>query len=267
MDIFTALADPTRRSIIELLTAHGQLSASEITTHYNISPPAVSQHLKILREANLVIVEKRAQQRIYRVNPQSIQALEAWVTQITQRWNERFDALEQVLQAEKQKALQGERNPTMFNSVPIETSITRLFDAPRELVFKAWTDPILLQQWWGPKVFTNPVCEVDARPGGALLIHMQAPDGTIYPEKGIFHEVTPPERIVFTSCAFEDEQGVAQLEVLFTLTFQDMGSQTMLTLQGKVVRAAPHTMAALSMMESGWLESFDKLDETLATVH
>ena len=95
---------------------------------------------------------------------------------------------------------------------------------------------------------------------------MQAPDGTIYPEKGVFHEVTPPERIVFTSSAFEDEQGVAQLEVLFTLTFQEMGSQTMLTLHGKVVRAAPHTMAALSMMESGWLESFDKLDETLAAV-
>jgi uncharacterized protein YndB with AHSA1/START domain len=123
-----------------------------------------------------------------------------------------------------------------------------------------------MQQWWGPKVFTNPLCEIDARPGGAILIHMQAPDGTVYPEKGVFHEVTPPERIVFTSRAFEDEQGVAQLEVLFTLNFKDMGSQTMLTLHGKVVRAAPHTLAALSMMEAGWLESFEKLDSTLAAV-
>ena len=57
--------------------------------------------------------------------------------------------------------------------------ITRVFDAPREVVFKAWTDPQLLAQWWGPKGFTNPVCELDARPGGAIRVHMRGPDGTV----------------------------------------------------------------------------------------
>src|ERR1700722_3962453 len=70
-----------------------------------------------------------------------------------------------------------------------ELKITRVFDAPREVVFKAWTDPKLLAQWWGPKGFTNPVCELDARPGGAIRVHMRGPDGTVYPMGGMFHEI------------------------------------------------------------------------------
>ena len=62
-----------------------------------------------------------------------------------------------------------------------EVTITRIIDAPRELVFKAWTDPKHMAQWWGPRYFTNPICEMDVRPGGAILIHMRGPDGVIYP--------------------------------------------------------------------------------------
>src|ERR1700730_7092158 len=80
-----------------------------------------------------------------------------------------------------------------------ELKITRVFDAPREMVFKAWTDPKLLAQWWGPKGFTNPVCELDVRPGGAIRVHMRGPDGTVYPMTGVYQEVVEPERIVFTS--------------------------------------------------------------------
>src|SRR6266568_1315682 len=74
--------------------------------------------------------------------------------------------------------------------------IERIFDAPPNLVFKAWTDPKQVAQWWGPKGFTNPVCEMDARPGGAFVIHMRAPDGTVYPTKGVFREIIEPERLV-----------------------------------------------------------------------
>jgi len=81
--------------------------------------------------------------------------------------------------------------------------ITRVFDAPRELVFKAWTDAKHLAQWWGPKGFTNPICEVDARPGGNLRIVMRAPDGAEHPMTGVFREVTAPERLVFTSAAVD----------------------------------------------------------------
>ena len=98
MDIFTALADPNRRKIIELLARSGELSATEISAEFAVSAPAISQHLKVLREANLVQVEKRGQQRIYRVNAGTLQELESWARQMTQRWNERFDLLEQVLE-------------------------------------------------------------------------------------------------------------------------------------------------------------------------
>src|SRR5438045_9663289 len=86
-----------------------------------------------------------------------------------------------------------------------ELAITRIFDAPRDLVFKAWTDPKHVQQWWGPRMFTNPVCELDARTGGDILIHMQGPDGTVYPMKGTFNEVIENERPVLTHTAGEKE--------------------------------------------------------------
>ncbi|MGA2539857.1 MAG: SRPBCC domain-containing protein, partial [Terracidiphilus sp.] len=69
--------------------------------------------------------------------------------------------------------------------------ISRLFNAPRELVYAAWTDPKQLAQWWGPKGFTNPRCEVDVRPGGKIHIDMRAPDGVVYPMAGAFREVIP----------------------------------------------------------------------------
>lgn len=143
--------------------------------------------------------------------------------------------------------------------------IERIFDAPRELLFKVWTDPKHVQQWWGPEVFTNPLVEIDARPGGKLLIHMQAPDGAIYPDTGVFHEVVPPERLVFTSRAFEDESGNALLEVLTTVTFAEhQGNKTKMTLTANVLKAAPEVQGALAGMEQGWSESFDKLDKHLA---
>jgi DNA-binding transcriptional ArsR family regulator len=103
MDKFSALADPNRRKIIELLAKQGQLSATQIYEHFQVSPQAISQHLKVLREANLVQVEKRAQQRIYRIDTDAMLDLEGWARNMRQLWDERFDALEKVLEAEKNR--------------------------------------------------------------------------------------------------------------------------------------------------------------------
>src|SRR4029077_15707323 len=103
MDIFTALAEPNRRTIIELLARNGPLSATAIYEQFPVSPQAVSQHLKVLREAHLVEMEKRAQKHVYRLNPQTLSQFEAWVQQMQQRWSERFDALDTVLESEKKK--------------------------------------------------------------------------------------------------------------------------------------------------------------------
>jgi len=109
MDMFVALADPTRRTILELLATNGELSATAIYEQFFVSPQAISQHLKVLREAHLVEMEKHAQKHLYRLNPQTLSQFEAWVQQTRQRWEERFEALDTVLEREKQKLVKDEQ--------------------------------------------------------------------------------------------------------------------------------------------------------------
>ncbi len=103
MDAFLALAEPTRRNIMEMLAVSGSLSASDIYSNFKSTPPAISQHLKVLREAKLVRVEKRAQKRIYYINPEPMRELELWIKRFTQDMQERHDRLEALLQKESNK--------------------------------------------------------------------------------------------------------------------------------------------------------------------
>jgi uncharacterized protein YndB with AHSA1/START domain len=144
-----------------------------------------------------------------------------------------------------------------------ELLTTRVFDAPRDLVFKAWTDPERLQRWWGPQGFTNPVCEVDVRRGGTIRIHMRAPDGAVYPMTGEFHEIVEPERLVFTSRAL-DGNGEALFEVLNTVTFAEEGGKTKLTLHARVSDVKGDAAQHLAGMEQGWSMSLDRLADRLA---
>lgn len=139
-----------------------------------------------------------------------------------------------------------------------EVSLTRTFDAPIQLVWLAWTDPAHMARWWGPKGFTNPVCEIDVRQGGAIRIHMRGPDGTVYPMTGEFEEVVPPERLVFTSVA-RDQDGNALLEGHNVITFEDVGGKTRLTVQSSAVGLAPIAPQMLAGMEMGWTQSLEKL--------
>ncbi len=104
MDTFHALAEPTRRAIVELLAREGALSASQIGARFPVSAPAISQHLKVLREAGLVRVERRAQQRIYRINPAAMVEVEEWAQRVRRLWNRRFDALDALLREEQAKS-------------------------------------------------------------------------------------------------------------------------------------------------------------------
>lgn len=145
-----------------------------------------------------------------------------------------------------------------------EFIFTRLLEAPRALVFKAWTDPQHMAQWWGPGGFTNPVCELDVRPGGAIRIDMRAPDGMTFPMKGTFEEVVEPERLVFTSTAMEDDAGEPQLVAHNTVTFTEESGRTRLVIKAVITRVTPEAMAALAGMEAGWTQSLDKLERHLA---
>ncbi len=158
------------------------------------------------------------------------------------------------------------------NAAGRELVLTRVFDAPRELVFKAWTDPKHVAQWWGPHGFTNPVCELDVRPGGAIRIHMRGPDGTVYPMTGVYQEIVEPTRLVFTSAAL-DEEGNPLFEVLHTVTFAEQGSKTTLTVKARVVKSTAEAAPYLDGMEAGWTQSLERLEThlrgkgTMATRH
>jgi len=157
---------------------------------------------------------------------------------------------------------------------PVEELIymSRTFNAPRDLVFKAWTDPEFLKRWWGPIGFTLPFCTVDLRPGGILHYCMRAPDGKEYWGRGIYREIVKPERIVYTDC-FSDEKGNKTSptkyglsadwpqETELTVTFAEQGGKTLLTLQS-TIGAAP--AEELEMCRQGWSESLDRLAKELA---
>jgi uncharacterized protein YndB with AHSA1/START domain len=150
------------------------------------------------------------------------------------------------------------RSRSTASSRKRELVLERLVDAPREVVFRAWTDPAQLAQWWGPHRFTNPVCEFDARPGGAVLIHMQAPDGTVNPVRGTVLEIVPPERLVFTTMGFE-EDGEYGVENHNTVTFSEHGGKTRLRLECVVVKIRPDLEHALDGMPVSWNQSLDRM--------
>jgi uncharacterized protein YndB with AHSA1/START domain len=144
-----------------------------------------------------------------------------------------------------------------------EVVITRIFDAPRGLVFKAWTDPEHMARWWGPNGFTNPICDLDARVGGAWRIVMRSPAGIEYPCGGVYREIVEPERLVFTNIA-TDNEGNPVLDGLTTVIFAEHGGKTKLTLQTRAVALVAHATAYLAGMEAGWTQSLERLAEELA---
>ncbi len=98
MDAFYALAEPRRRKVVEILAHRGQLSATQICVEFDVTPQAISQHLRVLREANMVQMERRGQQRIYALNPKSMFEVEKWAAGMAEMWNRRFDRLEKALE-------------------------------------------------------------------------------------------------------------------------------------------------------------------------
>jgi len=151
--------------------------------------------------------------------------------------------------------------------------ITRVFDAPRELVWKAWTDPTYFARWWGPKVFTTPRISIDFRVGGRYTYCMRGPglDGVTrdFWNTGVYREIVPMERLVSTD-SFADEKGNAvpasyyglpgdwPMELTVEVTFEESGGKTSMTLRHVGI---PGQM--IEECEAGWNESFDKLAESL----
>ena len=135
-----------------------------------------------------------------------------------------------------------------------ELVITRIFDAPRALVFKAWTEPDRAARWWGPQGFVTAYCNMDVRPGGAFRVCMRSPEGTEHWKQGVYREVVEPERLVFTF-AWEDAEGKPGHETVVTVTFAEHGTRTKLTLHQGVFE----TVAARDSHQSGWTSTLERL--------
>ncbi len=151
-----------------------------------------------------------------------------------------------------------------------ELLISRTLHAPRDLVWKEWTEPERVKRWWGPKDFTAPVVQIDFREGGKYLYCMRSPEGRDYWSTGVFREIVPPERIVLTD-SFADEQGNVvpathygmsadfPLESLVTITFEDHWTQTGITLRYSGIPSGED----LDNAREGWNQTLDKLEDDL----
>ena len=148
---------------------------------------------------------------------------------------------------------------TTADNMTRDVTLTRTLDAPRALVWAAWTDPKQMAQWWGPHHFTNPLCELDVRAGGKMLVHMKAPDGTVYPMSGTFSEVAKPERLVFKAFA-EALDGTKYLESVTEVTFEEQGGRTKLTVKASAKGLHPAAPQMLAGMDAGWTQSLERLE-------
>ncbi|HVY32790.1 MAG TPA: SRPBCC domain-containing protein [Caulobacteraceae bacterium] len=139
-----------------------------------------------------------------------------------------------------------------------ELVLTRRIAAPRALVFRAWTDPEHLMRWWGPKMFTTPECQIDLRPGGALLIVMQDPAGQRYPMTGQVLSLDPPRAFSFSFTASHPATGPA-LEGVTAIVLTEQDGQTELTVTARARGLIPEAAMMLSGMQAGWSQSLDRL--------
>ena len=163
-----------------------------------------------------------------------------------------------------------ERSNTTTKETGRALAITRTLDAPRELVWKAWTEPERFMRWWGPKIFTSPRCEIDLRIGGRFLWCMRWPDGRENYTTGEYVEIVPLERLVYTT-TFADAEGNAvpasyygmgddiAFEMEVTVTFAEQDGNTMMTLTHAGLPAGAISDSA----RQGWNESLDKLAASL----
>lgn len=142
-----------------------------------------------------------------------------------------------------------------------EVIITRVLNAPRELVWKAWTDPHHVAQWWGPKGFVSVGCEMDLHVGGVFQLGLRAPDGAIYSCRGTYREIVAPERIVYEGASDESHPCGSGLppRAIVTVTFDEHDGRTTLTLRTLLASAADRAAAVREGYVEGWTSSLERL--------
>ncbi|MGE8151307.1 SRPBCC family protein [Pseudomonas vancouverensis] len=142
---------------------------------------------------------------------------------------------------------------------PIELSISRLIDAPRQKVFRAWTEPGLLAQWWGPHGMTTPVCDMDLWVGGQFRTLMRAPDGAEYPTMGVFLEIVAPERLVFTDAFVPGWIPSGKPFMTAEVTFEEQNGKTLYTARAMHWSEEDRQAHEAMGFHDGWGQSLDRM--------
>ena len=234
---FAALADPTRRAILERL-AISEASVNELAGPFDLSQPAISKHLKVLERAGLIEKGRDAQRRPRRLVAKPIEEAAAW--------------------------LQGYRNSgTLRLTKPSdrELQIKRMFAAPRERVFAAFTEPELLKRWFfGKPGGTLAVCEVALKPGDSFRYVWRDPDGSEMGMSGVCLEIEAPEHIVATE---KWDQPWYPGEATGTITFTEEGGVTTLTQTLRYVSQKARDMVLGTMIEHAMALGYDRLADLL----
>jgi len=154
--------------------------------------------------------------------------------------------------------------PTAAPASDRELVLTRLIDAPREKLFRAWTDPALLKQWFAPLPWTTSAAELDVRPGGASLIVMRDPEGNEFPNRGVFLEVVKNQRLVFTDAFVGGWEPSEKPFMTGILTFEDAGGKTRYTARVRHWTVADREAHEKMGFHQGWGQCTDQLAALVA---
>ncbi len=257
---FAALADPTRREILARL-AEGEATVNELAEPFPISLQAVSWHLRVLEGAGLITRGRSAQRRPSRLQLVRLKELDVWIDRYRQLWGGGFEQL-----AARLRPPEGETTVTEqllgLDPVSAPLTITRLFDAPRELLWREWTEPARFADWFGGPEVEVPLADVsiELRPGGAwgaTTLAYGAQRRDIH-WSGEYLEVVEPERLAFTIAGlFEDKPP----DVVIVILGDDSGERRTEMRFRQYGRRAP---ADYELARRRWLEEFDRIAERMA---
>jgi uncharacterized protein YndB with AHSA1/START domain len=147
-----------------------------------------------------------------------------------------------------------------------ELVLTRLINAPRANVYRAWTDPELLKQWFAPKPYTTPIVEIDVRPGGSAYFVMRGPDGKDLPNRGVYLEVVPNEKLVSTDAYVKAWEPSEKPFMTLILTFEDEGGKTRYTARVRHWSLADREAHEKMGFHEGWGLCTDQLEALVAKI-
>ena len=269
---FAALADPTRRAILARL-AQGEASVKDLSAPFEMTQPAISKHLRVLERAGLIEQGRQAQWRPRHLRAEPLRDVADWVDQYRRHWTESFDRLDVYLrevQADEPgpgggRIMITERfrnDTTTVYSEGTDLVFERTFDAPRERVWQAFTDPERIPRWWGPHGTTTTVVEMDVRVGGAWRYISHAPDREDVVFHGTYLEIEPPERYRWTFLF--DVEGVGEMGGPETFTFEDLDGRTKVTSRSHFGSTEEIEGALATGMIQGAVETWDRLAVVIA---